>query len=86
MQTGPAAVARWAAFGFVAGQTLVYFRLFFFGCSLKTHLRSQRDGSVDEDTCNLSSVPRTHWCKKRTPSCPLHAVVHAGAQAQINYF
>lgn len=37
---------------------------------------------MDEDTWSLSSVPGTHWCKKRTPSC----LLHAGAQTQINYF
>lgn len=43
----------------LGGQPLVCFR-FFVCCSLQTHLRSQRDGSVDEDTCNLSSISGTH--------------------------
>ena len=76
---GPAAVARWAAFGLFQVLCLLFFK--------NTFEEPERwlSGWRQLDATWVRS-PGPTWCKKRTPSCPLHAVVHAGAQTQINYF
>lgn len=86
MQTGPATGARWAAFGFVSGHPLVCFRLFFVCSSLKTHLRSQREWLSGWRHLQLEFDPRDPLLQEENSSCPLHAMVHARAQTQINYF